>query len=469
MALSGFLVPALTGMFIERQRIADSYDEKAGEIIDAVAPKYNEQLDINQKEIALHKANYDAVASVLGIPVAEAASKGGFLTNVDTAKVVNHVQTSLKDFIEWVGDKDIETIQKEYPDAYQSLFSDNYAQAKSALKEKRDFAAKSFNKGAIKNISDLYLSGDEEPTEPTKIESAQKFLFGDRITDETGSAYEQAVAQKLGDPITIKSDNAAFSLLREYYSEIGAQGKTFENMDEMLFHGYQQIMKWNARTGENFFGLPPERQNEVGTMILPSIGSPQLYEQIENKWLNDPIMQKLTTDLYTSSPVWMKVQEALILAHNLGYRKDDGQVLSDEIKSKFENTAYADIVKDYNSLLQISNSFDTRFNLVIKKAMEFSKDIAPGDPDKQAEIIGKLYTDLGFSDDLVVGDINPDNNSGILGTFITPSTTVNPKGIKMYIYRGINGKYWGIPIDPEFRMRPPLPLLEEQVNKILNK
>ena len=250
MALSGFLVPALTGAFIERQRIADSYDEKAGEIIDAVAPKYNEQLDINQKEIALHKTNYDAVASVLGIPVAEAASKGGFLTNVDTAKVVNHVQVSLKNFIEWVGDKDIETIQKEYPDAYQSLFSDNYAHAKSSLKEKRDFAATNFNKGAIKNVSDLYLGKKDE--EPTKVESTQKFLFGDRITDETGSAYEQAVAQKLGDPITIKSDNAAFSLMREYYSEIGAQGKTFENMADMLFHGYQQIMKWNARTGDNF-------------------------------------------------------------------------------------------------------------------------------------------------------------------------------------------------------------------------
>ena len=101
--------------------------------------------------------------------------------------------------------------------------------------------------------------------------------------------------------------------------------------------------------------------------------------------------------------------------------------------------------------------------------MEFSKDIAPGDPDKQAEIVGKLYTDLGFNDNLVVGDINTDNNSGILGTFITPSTAVNPKGIKMYIYRGTNGKYWGIPVDPEFRMRPPLPLLEEQVNKILNQ
>ena len=462
MALSGFLVPFATGALIERQRIADSYDEKAGEIIDAVAPKYNDQLDINQKEIALHKANYDAVARVLGIPVAEAASKGGFLVNVDTAKVVNHVQTSLKDFIEWVGDKDIETIQKEYPDAYQSLFSDNYAQAKGALKEKRDFAATNFNKGAIKNVSDLYLGKKDE--EPTKVESAQKFLFGDRVTDETGSAYEQAVAQELGDPITIKSDNAAFSLMREFYSE---KGKDYANRDDMLFDGYLQIMKWNARTGGSFFGLPPERQNEIGNMILPTIGSPQLYKDIENKWLNDSIMQKLTTDLYTSSPVWMKVQEALVLAHNLGYRKDDNKTLPSKVINKVGE--YKQIVTDYDSLLKISNSLDARFKLVIEKAMGFSRTIAPGDPDKQAEIVGKLYTDLGFNDNLVVGDINPDNNSGILGTFITTKTAKNPEGVKMYIYRGTNGKYWGIPVDPEFRMQPPVPLLEEQVNKILNQ
>ena len=461
MALSGFLVPFATGALIERQRIADSYDEKAGEIIDAVAPKYNDQLDINQKEIALHKANYDAVARVLGIPVAEAASKGGFLVNVDTAEVVNHVQTSLKDFIEWVGDKDIETIQKEYPDAYQSLFSDNYAQAKSSLKEKRDFAATNFNKGAIKNVSDLYLGKKDE--EPTKVESAQKFLFGDRVTDETGSAYEQAVAQELGDPITIKSDNAAFSLMREFYSE---KGKDYANRDDMLFDGYLQIMKWNARTGGSFFGLPPERQNEIGNMILPTIGSPQLYKDIENKWLNDSIMQKLTTDLYTSSPVWMKVQEALVLAHNLGHRKGDNKTLPSKVINKVGE--YKQIVTDYDSLLKISNSLDARFKLVIEKAMGFSKDIAPGDPDKQAEIVGKLYTDLGFNDNLVVGDINPDNNSGILGTFITLKNDKNPEGVKMYIYRGTNGKYWGIPVDPEFRMQPPVPLLEEQVNKILN-
>ena len=462
MALSGFLVPFATGALIERQRIADSYDEKAGEIIDAVAPKYNDQLDINQKEIALHKANYDAVARVLGIPVAEAASKGGFLVNVDTAKVVNHVQTSLKDFIEWVGDKDIETIQKEYPDAYQSLFSDNYAQAKGALKEKRDFAATNFNKGAIKNVSDLYLGKKDE--EPTKVESAQKFLFGDRVTDETGSAYEQAVAQELGDPITIKSDNAAFSLMREFYSE---KGKDYANRDDMLFDGYLQIMKWNARTGGSFFGLPPERQNEIGNMILPTIGSQQLYKDIENKWLQDPIMQKLTVDLYTSSPVWMKVQEALVLAHNLGYRKDDNKTLPSKVINKVGE--YKQIVTDYDSLLKISNSLDARFKLVIEKAMGFSKDIAPGDSDKQAEIVGKLYTDLGFNDNLVVGDINPDNNSGILGTFITLKNDKNPEGVKMYIYRGTNGKYWGIPVDPEFRMQPPVPLLEEQVNKILNQ
>jgi len=462
MALSGFLVPALTGALIERQRIADSYDEKAGEIIDAVAPKYNEQLDKNQKEIALHKANYDAVVRVLGIPIAEAASKGGFLTNVDTAKVVNHVQVSLKDFIEWVGDKDIETIQKEYPDAYQSLFSDNYAQAKSSLKEKRDFAATNFNKGAIKNVSDLYLGKKDE--EPTKVESAQKFLFGDRITDETGSAYEQAVAQELGDPITIKSDNAAFSLMREYYSE---KGKDYANRDDMLFDGYLQIMKWNARTGDNFFDLESERQNEVGNMILPTIGSPQLYKDIENKWLNDPIMQKLTVELYTSSPVWMKVQEALNLAHNLGHRKGDNKTLPSKVTNKVGE--YKQIVTDYDSLLKISNSLDARFKLVIEKAMGFSKDIASGDPDKQAEIVGKLYTDLGFNDNLVVGDINPDNNSGILGTFITTKTAKNPEGVKMYIYRGTNGKYWGIPVDPEFRIQPPVPLLEEQVIKILNQ
>jgi hypothetical protein len=252
--------------------------------------------------------------------------------------------------------------------------------------------------------------------------------------------------------------------MREFYSE---KGKDYANRDDMLFDGYLQIMKWNARTGGSFFGLPPERQNEIGNMILPTIGSPQLYKDIENKWLNDSIMQKLTTDLYTSSPVWMKVQEALVLAHNLGHRKGDNKTLPSKVTNKVGE--YKQIVTDYDSLLKISNSLDARFELVIKKAMDFSKDIAPGDPDKQAKIVGKLYTDLGFNDNLVVGDINPDNNSGILGTFITTKTAKNPEGVKMYIYRGTNGKYWGIPVDPEFRIQPPVPLLEEQVIKILNQ
>ena len=55
--------------------------------------------------------------------------------------------------------------------------------------------------------------------------------------------------------------------MREYYSEIGAQGKTFENMGDMLDYGFQQIIKWNARTGENFFGQTNDRKNEIGPLI----------------------------------------------------------------------------------------------------------------------------------------------------------------------------------------------------------
>jgi hypothetical protein len=465
MALSGFLVPFASGALIKRQEIADQYDENAGEIIDAVAPKYNAQLDENQKAIELHNANYNRVANILGIPAAEVASKGGFLVNVQPADVVNHVKTSLgEEFITWLADKDIETIQKEYPDAFQSLFSENYAQAKGALKEKRDWAATNFNRGAIKGVSDLFLGKKDE--EPTKVEKAQKFLFGERVTEETGSAYEQAVAQELGDPIRITSDAAAFSLMKEFYAD---QGKTFDNINDQAFYTWNAIMKWNNRTGENFFALTDERKNEVGNTILPGVGNLTLYNYVENAYLANPVMQKLTADLYTNNPVWLKVQNALVVAYEKGYRKDDGETLSDDITKALKGSTVGDMVTDYNSLLKISQAFDTRFKLVIDQAMDLSKDISGGDPVKQAEIIGKLHTDLGFNDNLIIGDINPDTNSGILETFITPKTAQNPQGTKMYIYRDINGKYWAIPVNPDERTRPPVPLLPGEVEKILNQ
>ena len=465
MALSGFLVPFASGALIKRQEIADQYEENAGKIIDEVAPKYNAQLNENQKAIELHNANYNRVFNILGMPAAEVASKGGFLVDVKPADVVNHVKTSLgEEFITWLGDKDIETIQKEYPEAFQSLFSENYAQAKGALKEKRDWAATNFNRGAIKNVSDLYLGKKDE--EPTKVEKAQKFLFGDRVTEETGSAYEQAVAQELGDPIRIRSDSAVFSLMKEFYAD---QGRTFDSAADEAYYVWNTIMKWNARTGGDFFALTDERKNEVGNTILPTIGNLTLYNYVENAYLANPIMQKLTADLYINNPVWLKVQNALVVAYEKGYRKDDSEMLSDDITKPPKGSTVGDMITDYNSLLKISQAFDARFKLVINQAMDLSKDISGGDPVKQAEIIGKLHTDLGFNDNLIVGDINPDTNSGILGTFVTTKTAKKPQGTKMYIYRGVNGKYWAIPVNPDERIRPPVPLLPGEVEKILNQ
>ena len=46
---AGFLVPFLSGGLIKAQQIRDEYADNAGTIIDTVAPKYNKDLDINQK------------------------------------------------------------------------------------------------------------------------------------------------------------------------------------------------------------------------------------------------------------------------------------------------------------------------------------------------------------------------------------------------------------------------------------
>ena len=465
--MAGFLVPFLSGGLIKAQQIRDEYDDNAGTIIDTVAPKYNKDLDINQKSIALHKANYDAVASALGIPAAEIASNTGYLKDVRTAEVVNHVQTSLKDVLQWIGDKDIETLKTEYPDAFQSLFSERYQDAISNLSERRDWAAKNFNKAATKSVADTFLGKKDE--QPSAIGKVKKLFFGEPITEGTGAAYEQAVAEKLGTPVRIESDDATFSLMKEFYAD---QGKTFKTQAEMNFYAWSKIMKWNARTGENFFALSDQRKNEVGNEILPTVGNLQLYSVVENEYLSDPAMEKLTADLYTNNPVWMAVQNALVLASQKGYASGDQRSaqLPEDIIKNLKNTPVGDLITDYNSLLNISNAFDTRFKLVLDQAKDLPKDITGGDPQKVAERVGLFYTKIGFSDDLKVNEINPDNNSGIIGTFITAQTAQNPKGVKMYIYRGVNGQYWAIPQDPDRRLSSnPLPLLEAQVNELINK
>ena len=211
MALSGFLVPFASGALIKRQEIADEYDDTAGEIIDAASAKYNEKLSLNNKAIELQNANYAAVENALGTTVAEAAAKNGFLNNVDTNKVVNYVTESMpkglvnrlqnltmtedkKGFLTKDGEKQL----------FDSVFKDDYNKATSKLGNQKDWASKNLNKGAIKNVSDLYLSGGEELPAPTGIEKAQKFLFGDRITKETGATFNLAAEEAIGGNIDVQ-------------------------------------------------------------------------------------------------------------------------------------------------------------------------------------------------------------------------------------------------------------------------
>lgn len=221
MALTGFLVPFASGALIKRQEIADEYDETAGEIIDAASAKYNEKLSLNNKAIELQNANYAAVEAALGTTVAEAAAKNGFLNEVDTNKVVNYVKESMpkglikrlqdlkltedgKSFL--VEDKDSFEEEKKYKERelFNTIFKEDYTRAKSELTSQKDWAANNLNKGAIKNVSDLYLSGGEKLPEPTKIEKAQKFLFGDKITEETGATFNLAAEEALGTDIQVQ-------------------------------------------------------------------------------------------------------------------------------------------------------------------------------------------------------------------------------------------------------------------------
>ena len=211
MALSGFLVPFASGALIKRQEIADEYDDTAGEIIDAASAKYNEKLSLNNKAIELQNANYAAVENALGTTVAEAAAKNGFLNNVDTNKVVNYVTESMpkglvnrlqnltmtedkKGFLTKDGEKQL----------FDSVFKDDYNKATSKLGNQKDWASKNLNKGAIKNVSDLYLSGGEELPAPTGIEKTQKFLFGDRITNETGATFNLAAEEAIGSNVDVQ-------------------------------------------------------------------------------------------------------------------------------------------------------------------------------------------------------------------------------------------------------------------------
>ena len=211
--MAGFLVPFLSGGLIKSQQIRDEYDENAGNIVDAASAKYNEQFDLNKKAIELQNSNYAAVSGVLGPAMAEVAAKDGNLNDVPTNQVVSYVR-------EKYSKAKIDAIQKKSKEkgfnlsdlGYQTLFSEDYATATKSLKKNRDWAAKHLNKGAIKNVTDLYLDKD---TETSALGKAQKFMFGDRITKGTGVTFDQAAAQEIGDEITLQPKSISGTTLEE--------------------------------------------------------------------------------------------------------------------------------------------------------------------------------------------------------------------------------------------------------------
>ena len=465
--MAGFLVPFATGALIERQRVADAYDEKSGEIIDTVSKKLTTQFDENQKTLALEAANYDAVESVFGMAIAEIAQRSGMLVDVNTAQAADHVRDTLEKahpgFMKWIQGKNIEDLKKTHPDFFENAFSASYDRAKTKLKSNREFTAKNMNGGAISSISKLFLGKEEE--EPTGVEKAQKFLFGEPVTTQKGVAFESALMEEVGEPVRIESgegraDLAVFSMVKEFYK---SSGKEFKSQEELWLHSLTEIMKYNSRSGENFFALSDERQNEVGSEILPVYGNLQLYNQVYNKFFSSPYKQQMVADQLAKMPAWTYVNQAIVLAVKMGHTKDDKKALPDEVLNMV-GKQWREGLTDYDSLVNLSEAFALQFKSLINTALDVAKDVEGGNPARVAENVGNLLTKLKFSDDLIVGDINEEDQSGIRGDFVTSD------GTEWYVYRAPDGTHYAIAKNIELRLlKPPIRLSSAEVEKHLTK
>ena len=368
MALSGFLVPFASGALIKRQEIADEYDDTAGEIIDAASAKYNEKLSLNNKSIELQNANYAAVENSLGTTVAEAAAKNGFLNDVDTNKVVNYVTTSmdpglikrlqnlkLTDNKKNILYTDVDNPEKlAEKNLFDSVFKDDYNRATTKLGNQKDWASKNLNKGAIKNVSDLYLSGGEELSAPTGIEKAQKFLFGDRITEETGATFNLAAEEAIGGNIDVqpKAIKASGSLAERvgyipasYIGSIVDQDRAIEGIinskDVKLdpaggglifpdrFRNQILAIKDNARQ----YSLDFTKDGKVDVSNLMARSNDDIVEQIIS-----PISSRFTgygIDTSTfAERMSFRVMKATDINFNNLFYKDNNLTKEDFIKSK---------------------------------------------------------------------------------------------------------------------------------------
>jgi len=212
-----FFVPFLSGALIKRQEISDEYDNTAGEIIDAASANYKSKLKKNELGIKLQDSNYAAVETAFGTTVAEAAAKYGLLEGVETSKVVNYVDASLKPGLKkslqelnLAGDKksffykdpnDPKTISQKQ--LFDSIFKEDISVASSKVDAQKDWARKNLNKGAIKNVSEMFLGEEKKPE--SFVEKTQNVLFGEKPDK---AAFEAAAEKNLGETVTVQPSSS---------------------------------------------------------------------------------------------------------------------------------------------------------------------------------------------------------------------------------------------------------------------
>jgi len=199
-----FFVPFLSGALTKRQEISDEYDNTAGDIIDAASANYKSKLKKNELGIKLQDSNFAAVETAFGTTVAEAAAKYGLLEGVETAKVVNYVNQSMPKGLVTKLQKlnfkpDGKTLEGSDKVLFDSIFKEDISVASSKVDAQKDWASKNLNKGAISNVSKMFLGEQKKPE--SFVEKTQNVLFGEKPDK---AAFEAAAEKNLGETITVQ-------------------------------------------------------------------------------------------------------------------------------------------------------------------------------------------------------------------------------------------------------------------------
>ena len=203
-----FFVPFLSGALIKRQEISDEYDNTAGEIIDAASANYKSKLKKNELGIKLQDSNFAAVETAFGTTVAEAAAKYGLLEGVETAKVVNYVNQSMPKGLVTKLQKlnfkpDGKTLQGSDKVLFDSIFKEDISVASSKVDAQKDWASKNLNKGAIKNVSEMFLGEEKKPE--SFVEKTQNVLFGEKPDK---AVFDAAAEKNLGETVTVQPSSS---------------------------------------------------------------------------------------------------------------------------------------------------------------------------------------------------------------------------------------------------------------------